>query len=147
MKVENAKGLSQINLLMNLRKICNHPFLLGDLKDKQGRSIREHNVKLLTMASGKVVYLVYVVIRIGIRYICNPYCKQFKLLDRMLPRLKREGHKVLIFSQMTKLLDILEDFLIAKYSEYVTLMCNYVPMYEHSQLSAILRYVHTYVHT
>ena len=33
----------------------------------------------------------------------------------MLPRLKREGHKVLIFSQMTKLLDILEDFLTAKY--------------------------------
>jgi hypothetical protein len=65
MKVENAKGLSQINLLMNLRKICNHPFLLGDLKDKQGRSIREHNVKLLTMASGKV-RTVFVAVRIGI---------------------------------------------------------------------------------
>lgn len=38
----------------------------------------------------------------------------------MLPRLRREGHKVLIFSQMTKLLDILEDFLIAKYA------CNIV---------------------
>ena len=54
-QVENAKGLSQINLLMNLRKICNHPFLLGDLKDKQGRNIREYNVKLLAMASGKVL--------------------------------------------------------------------------------------------
>lgn len=31
----------------------------------------------------------------------------------MLPRLREEGHKVLIFSQMTKLLDILEDYLTA----------------------------------
>jgi len=52
--VDGAKGISQINLLMNLRKICNHPFLFGDLKDSQGRNIRESNPKLLIMASGKV---------------------------------------------------------------------------------------------
>ena len=33
---------------------------------------------------------------------------KFKLLDRLLPRLQKDGHKVLIFSQMTSLLDILE---------------------------------------
>ena len=32
------------------------------------------------------------------------------LLDKLLPKLKQEGHKVLIFSQMTRVLDILEDF-------------------------------------
>jgi len=29
----------------------------------------------------------------------------------LLPKLKAEGHRVLIFSQFTTLLDILEDFL------------------------------------
>ena len=57
MEVENAKGISQINLLMNLRKVCNHPFLFGDLKDSQGRSIRESNPKLLVKASGKVIFI------------------------------------------------------------------------------------------
>lgn len=33
------------------------------------------------------------------------------LLDRMLPILKKDGHKCLIFSQMTRMLDILEDYL------------------------------------
>lgn len=38
-------------------------------------------------------------------------CGKFILLESMLKRLKRDGHRVLIFSQMTKMLDILEDFL------------------------------------
>ncbi|GHP08015.1 hypothetical protein PPROV_000675700 [Pycnococcus provasolii] len=32
-------------------------------------------------------------------------------LDRLLPRLRAEGHRVLIFSQMTRMLDLLEDYL------------------------------------
>uniref|UniRef100_A0A8B9LR05 Chromodomain helicase DNA binding protein 8 n=1 Tax=Astyanax mexicanus TaxID=7994 RepID=A0A8B9LR05_ASTMX len=36
------------------------------------------------------------------------------LLDKLLPRLKAGGHKVLIFSQMVRCLDILEDYLIHK---------------------------------
>jgi SNF2 family DNA or RNA helicase len=54
MEVEGAKAVTHLNQLMMLRKICNHPFLYGDLKDAQGRDIREANVKLLVMASGKV---------------------------------------------------------------------------------------------
>lgn len=38
------------------------------------------------------------------------------LLDKLLPRLKAGGHKVLIFSQMVRCLDILEDYLINKRS-------------------------------
>ena len=83
---------------MNLRKVCNHPFLFGDLTDGvSGESLRNApDGRALTFASGK-----------------------FKLLDRMLPRLKREGSKVLIFSQMTKLMDILEDYLVARDHSYV----------------------------
>lgn len=36
------------------------------------------------------------------------------LLDKLLPKLKQGGHKVLIFSQMIRVLDILEDYLIHK---------------------------------
>lgn len=36
------------------------------------------------------------------------------LMDKLLPKLKQGGHKVLIFSQMIKVLDILEDYLIQR---------------------------------
>merc|ERR1719242_2832262 len=38
-------------------------------------------------------------------------CGKLVLMSKMLKKLKAEGHRVLIFSQMTKLLDLLEDFL------------------------------------
>lgn len=96
--MEGAKKMSQINMLMNYRKVCNHPFLFGDLKDAStGESLSEASGgKLLISASGK-----------------------FKLLHRMLPRLKREGSKVLIFSQMTSLMDLLEDYLLQQSHTYV----------------------------
>ena len=33
------------------------------------------------------------------------------LLDKMLPELRSSGHRVLIFSQMTRVLDLLQDYL------------------------------------
>ena len=39
------------------------------------------------------------------------------LLDRLLPRLKRQGHKVLIFSQFSMMLDVLEDYLELRAAE------------------------------
>lgn len=38
-------------------------------------------------------------------------CAKFKLMDRLLVKLRERGHKVLIFSQMTKILDLLEYYL------------------------------------
>lgn len=93
MNIDGAAGVSQINHTMNLRKVCNHPFLFGEPTNEKGVFLGEANPKFLSHASGK-----------------------FKLLDRLLPRLKKNGHKVLIFSQMTELLNILEDYcLSAKY--------------------------------
>jgi ATP-dependent DNA helicase len=66
-----AKKISQINTIMNLRKVVNHPFLFGDITDKKGVSLRESDPELFIKASGK-----------------------FKLLDRMFPRLYQQGHKV-----------------------------------------------------
>ena len=36
------------------------------------------------------------------------------LIDKLLPKMKAGGHKVLIFSQMVRCLDILEDYLIPR---------------------------------
>ena len=36
------------------------------------------------------------------------------LVDKLLPKLKAGNHKVLIFSQMIRVLDIIEDYLIQK---------------------------------
>lgn len=96
MGIEGAKEVSTTNQHMNYRKVCNHPFLFGEPRDeKSGEYIGVVNPKMLVAASGK-----------------------FRLLNRMLPRLKAGGHKVLIFSQMTKLLDILQDYLEWKEYDY-----------------------------
>ncbi len=52
-------------------------------------------------------------------HLCDNSMK-FKVLDKLLPKLLAEtGCKVLIFSQMTKLLDVLDDFLRFRKYEYV----------------------------
>lgn len=38
------------------------------------------------------------------------------LIDKLLPKLLSGGHKVLVFSQMVRCLDILEDYLIQRRS-------------------------------
>lgn len=40
------------------------------------------------------------------------------LLDKLLPKLQKRGSRVLIFSQMTRVLDILEDYCIYRYYNY-----------------------------
>lgn len=37
--------------------------------------------------------------------------RQMVLLDKLLKRLKELGHRVLVFSQMTRMMDILEDLM------------------------------------
>jgi hypothetical protein len=43
------------------------------------------------------------------------------VLDKLLPKLKQRGSRVLIFSQMTRLLDILEDYMLFRGWEYCRL--------------------------
>ena len=85
-----------MNTMMELRKCCNHPFLINGAEEKvlaeHNLSMTEKTVKHATVmidASGKLV-----------------------LIHKLLPKLKSNGHKVLIFSQMVRCLDILEDYLV-----------------------------------
>lgn len=45
-------------------------------------------------------------------------CGKLVVLHKMLRKLKEEGHRVLIFSQMTQMLDVLEDFLESEGYKY-----------------------------
>jgi len=87
--IDQARTLSQTNKMMNNRKNANHPFLFGEPIDPAtGVHLGTAHPQLLIRASGK-----------------------FALLDRMLERLFHDKHQVLIFSQMTQLLNIIEDYL------------------------------------
>ena len=94
--IETGKSLSQTNKQMNHRKNANHPFIFGEPIDSaSGMHIGTAHPQLLVRASGK-----------------------FALLDRMLSRLHEDGHQVLIFSQMTAVLNVMEDYLIWKNYNY-----------------------------
>ena len=89
----NTKGggqqMSLINIMMELKKCCNHPYLFSVCSMEAPLSPNGlYEINALTKASGKLI-----------------------IMQQMLRKLKAGGHRVLIFSQMTKMLDILEDFL------------------------------------
>merc|ERR1719312_2146525 len=71
------------NILMQLRKCTNHPYLFDGAEPGPPYTTDEHIVQ----NSGKLV-----------------------ILDKLLPRLQEQGSRVLIFTQMTRVLDILEDY-------------------------------------
>lgn len=95
-----------MNIQMELRKVCNHPFLLEGVEHRETERLYkeflesgkfdnktpEEQQRMLNeygyiMSSGKMV-----------------------LLDKLLPKLRQEGHKVLIFSQMVKMLDLISEY-------------------------------------
>lgn len=88
-----GKGVAQqsmLNIVMQLRKVCNHPYLIPGTEPESGSVEFLHEMRI--KASAKLT-----------------------LLHAMLKVLHKEGHRVLIFSQMTKLLDILEDYLTIEF--------------------------------
>lgn len=76
-----------LNIVMQLRKCCNHPYLFPSMEDRSLDPLGEH----LYSNCGKMV-----------------------LLDKLLKKMKERGHRVLIFSQMTRMLDIMEDYLVSQ---------------------------------
>lgn len=77
---------SLLNIAIELKKASNHPFLFDGAEAPTNS--RDETLRGLVMHSGKMV-----------------------LLDKLLARLKADGHRVLIFSQMVRMLDILSDYL------------------------------------
>jgi ATP-dependent helicase STH1/SNF2 len=88
------RGLS--NILMQLRKLCNHPFVFEQVEDLVNPMKNTND--LIWRTAGK-----------------------FELLDRVLPKFQVTGHRVLIFFQMTQIMNIMEDFLRLRGITYLRL--------------------------
>jgi SWI/SNF-related matrix-associated actin-dependent regulator of chromatin subfamily A member 5 len=89
-----AKGESKtrlLNIVMQLRKCCNHPYLFDGAEPGPPYTTDEH----LIFNAGKM-----------------------KVLDKLLGKTKAEGGRVLIFSQMSRVLDILEDYCVFREHPY-----------------------------
>ena len=95
-----------MNIQMELRKVCNHPCLLDGVEHRENERVfkeflesgkfegkspdeQQHimNEHLQIQTSGKMV-----------------------LMDKLLPKLRQEGHKILVFSQMVKMLDLISEY-------------------------------------
>ncbi|KAG7392511.1 hypothetical protein PHYPSEUDO_000199 [Phytophthora pseudosyringae] len=80
------------NIQLQLRKCCNHPFLIKGVEEREldelGIKPTPAQVMEKTIeCSGKMM-----------------------LVSKLIPKLKRDGHKILIFSQFLKQLDLLERY-------------------------------------
>lgn len=92
-----SKGLkgntsSFVNIVMELKKCCNHCSLTRPTDELLGV---EDTLQRLVLGSGKLI-----------------------LLDKLLTRLREKGSRVLIFSQMVRMLDVLADYLQLKHYPY-----------------------------
>ena len=88
--VNNTNGKREsrnrlLNIVMQLKKCCNHPYLFDGAEEGPPYTQEMHIVH----NAGKMVFL-----------------------HKLLMRLKKQGSRVLIFSQMSRMLDILEDYCI-----------------------------------
>ncbi|CAM9932061.1 unnamed protein product, partial [Discosporangium mesarthrocarpum] len=80
-----------LNIVMQLRKCCNHPYLFAGVEDRKLDPLGQHLIN---------------------------NCGKMVLLDKLLTKLKDKGHRVLLFTQMTRMLDIFEDFCVMRRHEY-----------------------------
>lgn len=88
MKVTGGHKTSFINIVMELKKCCNHANLIDPPNSHEAFRPKEEVLRDLIRGSGKLM-----------------------LLDKLLQKLRPQGHRVLIFSQMVRMLDIIADYL------------------------------------
>ncbi|KAI9882186.1 MAG: hypothetical protein M1823_006069 [Watsoniomyces obsoletus] len=89
-----VRGLS--NMLMQLRKLCNHPYVFPEVEDQINPQHRIDDS--IWRTAGK-----------------------FELLDRILPKFQATNHRVLMFFQMTNIMNIMEDYMRLRNIQYLRL--------------------------
>merc|ERR1719348_1449607 len=87
-KGNKGSTVSLCNIVVELKKCCNHAYLTKPPDDREAGVNKEEQLEKSLRGSGKVL-----------------------LLDKLLVRLKETGHRVLIFSQMVRMLDVLSEYL------------------------------------
>ena len=95
-----------MNIQMELRKCCNHPFLLDGIETRE-LDKRHEELQRTGELDGKTPEEQHSVLN-EYGYVLSS--GKMVLLDKLLPKLKQEGHKVLIFSQFVKMLDLISDY-------------------------------------
>merc|ERR1719251_586378 len=91
-----------MNTIMQLRKLCNHPFMFQHIEESYAR----HTGMPSDVVQGPDLYRA---------------SGKFELLDRIFPKIKRSGHRILMFCQMTQLMTIMEDYLNWRGYKYLRL--------------------------
>jgi SWI/SNF-related matrix-associated actin-dependent regulator of chromatin subfamily A member 5 len=80
-----------LNIVMQLRKCAGHPYLFPGVEDRSLPPLGEHLVE---------------------------NCGKMVVLDKLLKRLHEKGLRVLLFTQMTRILDLMEDYLVMRRFNY-----------------------------
>ena len=91
---KRPNSVSLLNVMQTLRNVCNHPYIIPGTEPEPDDTEKEDQImERLIKTSSKLF-----------------------LLDKMLAYFKTKKHRILLFSQMTRMLDILEDYI--KYKKY-----------------------------
>uniref|UniRef100_A0A0K2U565 SWI/SNF-related matrix-associated actin-dependent regulator of chromatin subfamily A containing DEAD/H box 1 homolog n=1 Tax=Lepeophtheirus salmonis TaxID=72036 RepID=A0A0K2U565_LEPSM len=131
---------SGIGMLMNLRKTANHPLLIRSHYDENKlkklanilkndpshkNAVEKFIVDDLGIMSDYDIHktcLLYKCIedfRLSNEYICES--GKFEYLDKLLPKMKENDDRILLFTQFTMVLDIIEDYLKIRGHNYIRL--------------------------
>ncbi|GAB1860915.1 Swi snf-related matrix-associated actin-dependent regulator [Camponotus japonicus] len=128
-----ASEITEVNgtgMMMQLRKLANHPLLVRDYYDEKklkaiaNRLVKEPGYKqknseyvfeeLIWTSDYQINQLTRMyksIAGFGLPQELIPQAGKLKELDKLLPQLKKDDHRTLIFSQFTMILDILEEYL------------------------------------
>lgn len=96
-KASGKNKTAVLNIVMQLRKCCGHPYLFEGVEDRTLDPLGDHLIE---------------------------NCGKLSMVDKLLKRLKERGSRVLIFTQMTRVLDILEDFMVMRGYQYARIDGN-----------------------
>ncbi|CAO3690156.1 unnamed protein product [Rhizopus stolonifer] len=91
---KRSKGLTMV--FVNLRKVLNHPYLIDGVESPRESEEETHRAMI-------------------------DACEKLKFFHQMLAKLRAQGHRVLVFSTMTRALDVLDDYLTYEGIEFVRL--------------------------
>uniref|UniRef100_A0A182JVJ0 SWI/SNF-related matrix-associated actin-dependent regulator of chromatin subfamily A containing DEAD/H box 1 homolog n=1 Tax=Anopheles christyi TaxID=43041 RepID=A0A182JVJ0_9DIPT len=129
-KLKDNTEISGMSIMVHLRKLANHPLLLryyysdDDVRkfarklatdpDYKGNNADDIFYDIAYLSDFKLYemrdkYTTLYDLQLPEKLITSS--GKFKQLDELLPKMKEEGHRVLIFSQFTMMLDIMERYL------------------------------------
>lgn len=138
--VVGTGDMSGITMMMDMRKLANHPILLRyHYTDDDVRQIAQQLARnpaykknrnpdyvfeeLAPLSDFQIYQTIekYELTFAGIPNRLITESGKFRELDRLLPQLKEGGHRTLIFSQFTMMLDVMEEYLRIRQHKFVRL--------------------------